>query len=77
MSGIGLGHAENIEWRVLHLWRQCGTLRWMNGVTMVDRIGNERIRGATKLGEISKEVQVRRYYFTGNEKRKRIMRVIE
>ena len=32
-------------------------LRWMNGVTKLERIRNERIRGTTKVGEISKQVQ--------------------
>ena len=32
-------------------------LRWMSGVTKMDRIRNERIRGTTKVGEISKKVQ--------------------
>ena len=32
-------------------------LRWMSGVTKLDRIWNERIRGTTKVGEISKKVQ--------------------
>ena len=32
-------------------------LRWMSGVTKLDRIRNERIRGIAKLGEISKNVQ--------------------
>ena len=32
-------------------------LRWMSGVTTLDRIRNERIRGTTKVGEISKKVQ--------------------
>ena len=27
-------------------------LRWMSGVTKLDRIRNERIRGTTKVGEI-------------------------
>ena len=31
-------------------------LRWMSGVTKLDRIRNERIRGTTKEGEISKKV---------------------
>ena len=31
-------------------------LRWMSGVTKLDRIMNERIRGTTKVGEISKKV---------------------
>ncbi len=33
-------------------------LRWMSGVTKLDRIWNERIRGTTKVGEISKKVEV-------------------
>ena len=32
-------------------------LRWMSGVTKLDRIRSERIRGTTKVGEISKKVQ--------------------
>ena len=32
-------------------------LRWMSGVTTLDRIRNERIRGTTKVGEIAKKVQ--------------------
>ena len=32
-------------------------LRWMCGVTKLDRIRNERIRGTKKVGEISKKVQ--------------------
>ena len=31
-------------------------LRWMGGVTKVDRIRNEKIRGTMKVGEISKKV---------------------
>ena len=32
-------------------------LRWMSGVTKLDRIRNERIRGTTKVAGISKKVQ--------------------
>ena len=32
-------------------------LRWMSGVTKLDRIRNETIRGTAKVGEISKKVQ--------------------
>ena len=32
-------------------------LRWMRGVTKLDRIKNDRIRGTTNVGEISKKVQ--------------------
>ena len=31
-------------------------LRWMSGVTKLYRIRDERIRGTTKVGEISKKV---------------------
>ena len=34
--------------------------RWMCGVTKVDKIRNERIRGTTKVGEIAKNIQERR-----------------
>ena len=37
-------------------------LRWMCGVTKLDKIGNERIRGTTKVGEITKKVQERRWH---------------
>ena len=32
-------------------------IRWMSGVTNLNRIRHERIRGTTKVGEISKKVQ--------------------
>ena len=32
-------------------------LRWMCGVTKLDKIRNERIRGTTKVGEITPKVQ--------------------
>ena len=35
-------------------------VRWMCGVTKLDKIRNERIRGTTKVGEITKNVQDRR-----------------
>ena len=38
-------------------------LRWMSGVTKMDRIRNERIRGTTKVGEISKKVQESIYIY--------------
>ena len=41
-------------------------LRWMSGVTKLDRIGNERIRGTTKVGEISKKVQESRLKWYGH-----------
>ena len=41
-------------------------LRWMSGVTRLDRIRNERIRGTTKVGEISKKVQESRLKLYGH-----------
>ena len=41
-------------------------LRWMSGVTKLDRIRNERIRGTTRVGEISKKVQERRLKWFGH-----------
>ena len=41
-------------------------LRWMCGVTKLDRIRNERIRGATKVGETSKKVQESRLKWNGH-----------
>ena len=41
-------------------------LRWMSGVTKLDRIRNERIGGTTKVGEISKKVQECRLKWYGH-----------
>ena len=41
-------------------------LRWMSGVTKLDRIRNERIRGTTKVGEISKKVPESRLKWYGH-----------
>ena len=41
-------------------------LRWMSGVTKLDRIRNDIIRGATKVGEISKKVQESRLKWYGH-----------
>ena len=38
----------------------------MSGVTKLDRIRNERIRGTTKVEEISKKVQDRRLKWYGH-----------
>ena len=57
-------------------------MRWTGGVTKMDRIRNERIRGTTKVGEISKKVQERRLMWYGHVMRryqehvgKRVMRI--
>ena len=38
---------------------EMGKLRWMCGVTKLDKIRNEIIRGTTKVGEITKKVKER------------------
>ena len=45
-------------------------LRWMCGVTNLDKIRNERIRGTTKAGEITKKVQERRLKWYGHVMRR-------
>ena len=45
----------------------------MSGVTKLDKIRNERIRGTTKVGEISKKVQQSRLKAC-TEKRRRLRR---
>ena len=45
-------------------------LRWMSGVTKMDRIRNESIRGTTKVGEISKKVQESRLKWYGHVSRR-------
>ena len=39
---------------------------WMCGVTKVDRIRNERIRGTTNVGEVCKKVQERKLTWYGH-----------
>ena len=52
-------------------------LRWMCGVTKINRIWNDRIRGTTKVGEITKKVQERRHVMRRDEEYvgKRVMRM--
>ena len=45
-------------------------LRWMCGVTKLDKIRNERIRRTTKVGEITKKVQERRLKWHGHVMRR-------
>lgn len=45
-------------------------LRWMCGVTRLDKIRNERIRGTVKVVEASKKVQERRLQWYGHIKRR-------
>ena len=52
-------------------------LRWMGVVTRLDKIRNQKIRGSTKVGEISKKAQERRMrwygYVMGRDVGKRVM----
>ena len=45
-------------------------LRWMCGVTKLDKITNEIIRGTTKVGEIAKNVQDRSLKWYGHVQRR-------
>ena len=45
-------------------------LRWMCGVSQLDKIINERIRGTTKVGEITKKVLERRLKWYGHVMRR-------
>ena len=45
-------------------------LQWMCGVTKLDKIRNERIRGTTKVREITKKVQERRLKWYGQGMRR-------
>ena len=45
-------------------------LQWMCGVTKLDKIRNERIRGTTKVGGITKKVQERRLKWYGHVMRR-------
>ena len=45
-------------------------LRWMCGVTKLDKIRNERIRRTRKVGEITKKVKERRLKWYGHVMRR-------
>ena len=44
--------------------------RWIYGVTTLNKIRNERIREAPKVGEIEKKVQEKRRNWSGHKKRR-------
>ena len=48
-------------------------LRWMCGVTKLDKIRNERIGGTTKVGENTKKVKERRLKWYGHVMRSSAM----
>ena len=45
-------------------------LRWMFGVPKLDKIKNERIRGMTEVGEISRKVHEKRLRWAGHVMRR-------
>lgn len=47
-------------------------LRWMCGVREKDRISNEKIKGTTKVVEMSKKAQERQLQWYGHESRKKL-----
>ena len=50
--------------------REMRMLRRMWGVTKLDKIRNERIRGTTKVGKIAKKVRERRMKWYGHDVRR-------
>ena len=66
--------AETWAWKNAHEKKldvaEMRMLRWMSAVTKTDIIGNERIRGTTKVGEISKKVQESRLKWYGHVSRR-------
>ena len=54
VRGRGMAQERKLEIAEIRL------LRWMCGVTKLDKMRNERIRGTTKVREIIKKVQERR-----------------
>ena len=61
-----LKKAQENKWEVAEI----RMLRWMCGVMKLDKIRNERIRGTTKVGEITKKVQERRLKWYGHVMRR-------
>ena len=61
---IGEGTGQKLEVAEMRM------LRWMCGVTKLDKIINDRIRGTTKVGEMAKKVQERRFKWYGHVMRR-------
>ena len=57
-------------------WAEMRMLRWISGVIKLDRIRNERIKGTTKVGEISNKVLESRLNWYGHVSRRRIRREV-
>ena len=62
--GVEEGNEKKLEVAEMRM------LRWMCGVTKLDKIRNERIRGTTKVGGITKKVQERRLKWYGQVMRR-------
>ena len=69
-----MGSEESTQEKKLDV-AEMRVLRWMSGVTKLERIRNERNRGTTNVGEISKKVQEIRLKWYGHtciQERRRI-----
>ena len=65
MYGAETGAVQQVRSKKLDV-AEMRMLRWISGVTNLDRIRNERIRGTTKVGEISKKVRQSRLKWYGH-----------
>ena len=65
MYGAETGAVQQVRSKKLDV-AEMRMLRWISGVTNLDRIRNERIRGTTKVGEISKKVRRSRLKWYGH-----------
>ncbi|XP_047469126.1 uncharacterized protein LOC125025194 [Penaeus chinensis] len=65
--GLGAAALKQVEEKKLDV-TEMKMLRWMSGVTLLDRISNEDIRGSVKAVEISKKVQEARLRWVGHLK---------
>ena len=65
MYGAETGAVQQVRSNKLDV-AEMRMLRWISGVTNLDRIRNERIRGTTKVGEISKKVRQSRLKWYGH-----------
>ena len=63
--GLEAAPLKKVEGRKLDV-TEMRMLRWMNGVTRMDRVRNEHIRGSVKVTEASKKVQEARLRWYGH-----------
>ena len=69
MYGAEAWPLKKIQERKLEV-EEMKMLRWMCGVTKMDKIRNERIRGTVKVEKISKKIQERRLQWYGHVRRR-------